>query len=171
GAILLPSAADGWIFLAVLLALAIRGQWELFTLFGQSPKTVLCVVAMVAGAGLVVTGVLAPDRLPIAALVAIVLVLLAGRLDLPRTWPAIASLVFPSLAVALMGALRETPAGFLWLLLAQASVETNDSFALLVGKLMGRIRPFPRLSPGKTLEGLFGGLAAGLAAGLAVAHL
>ena len=171
GAILLPSAADGWIFLAVLLALAIRGQWELFTLFGQSPKTALSVVAMVAGAGLVGTGVLAPDRLPVAALVAIVFVLLAGRLDLPRTWPAIAGLVFPSLAVALMGALREAPAGFLWLLLAQAAVETNDSFALLVGKLVGRIRPFSRLSPGKTLEGLVGGLAAGLAAGFAVAHV
>jgi phosphatidate cytidylyltransferase len=125
----------------------------------------------VLGAGLVGTGMLAPDRLPVAALVAMILLLLLGRLDLSRSWLAITSLVFPALAIALMGALRETPQGFLWLLLAQATVETNDSFALLVGKLMGRTRPFPQLSPGKTLAGLVGGLAAGLTAGLAVARL
>jgi phosphatidate cytidylyltransferase len=169
GAILLPSAANGWIFLAVLLALTLRGQWELFTLFGQSPKSVLGIAALTAGAGLVAAGIFAPERLPVAGLAAMVLLLLLG--PLARIVPAIASLVFPSLAVALMGVLRESPQGFLWLLLAQAAVETNDSFALVVGKLMGRTRPFPRLSPGKTLAGLMGGLAAGFAAGLAVAHL
>ena len=168
GAILLPSAANGWIFLAVLLALALRGQWELFTLFGQSVKSLLGVAAMLAGAGLVVAGML---RAPAGC---------GGGGDHPSlspgaagyapARPAIASLVFPSLAVALRAVLRETSQGFLWLLLAQAAVETNDSFALLVGKLMGRTRIFPRLSPGKTLAGLVGGLAAGLAAGLAVAH-
>ena len=63
GAILLPSAADGWIFLAALLALALRGQWELFTLFGQSTRTVLFIGALVAGAGLVGVSMFAPARL------------------------------------------------------------------------------------------------------------
>ena len=34
-----------------------------------------------------------------------------------------------------------------------------DVFALTVGKLVGRTKAFPRLSPGKTIEGLAGGLA------------
>jgi phosphatidate cytidylyltransferase len=75
------------------------------------------------------------------------------------------------LAVALVGVLRNSPQGFLWLLLVQVTVETNDSFALLVGKLIGGTRVFPRLSPGKTLAGLVGGLAAGLLAGLVVSRL
>lgn len=171
GAVLLPSAADGWFFLAVLAAAALRGQWELFTLFRQSPKALSGALAMVAGAGLVGTGMLAPERLPIALLAAIVLQLLPGRFRWSSTGLAVASLVFPSLAVALAGVLRNSPQGFLWLLLAQAAVETNDSFALLVGKLIGRTRVFPRLSPGKTLAGLVGGLTVGLVVGLAVGRL
>jgi phosphatidate cytidylyltransferase len=171
GAILLPSAAGGWVFLSVLLALSLRGQWELFVLFGQSAKTLPGAVAMAAGAGMVATGMLAPDRLPVTALGAIILLLVLGRLNLSRTWLTTASLVFPSLAVALFGVLRDSSQGFFWLVLAQAVVETNDSFALLVGKLIGRTRPFPRLSSGKTLAGLVGGLAAGLLAGLVVCRL
>ncbi len=171
GAILLPSAANGWIFLAVLLALTLRGQWELFTLFGQPVKSLLGVAAMLAGAGLVVAGMFALPRLPVAAVAAIILLFLLGRLDMLRARPAIVSLVFPVLAVALMGALRQTPQGFLWLLLAQAAVETNDLLRPAgAGKLDGPHTDFSRLSPGKTLAGLVGGLAAGLAAGLAVAH-
>jgi len=171
GAILLPSAADGWVFLSVLVMLSLRGQWELFTLFGQSSKTLLSVVGMAAGAGLVVAGMLAPERLPIGALAAVILLVLVGRLNLSRTWLTIASLVFPSLAVALIGILRDSSQGFVWLVLAQAAVETNDSFALLIGKLIGQTRPFPRLSSGKTLAGLVGGLTAGLLAGLVVCRL
>jgi phosphatidate cytidylyltransferase len=171
GAILLPSAADGWFFLTVLVAAALRGQWELFTLFRQSPKALTSVVAMMAGAGLVGTGMFAPDRLPVAALAGVILLLVLGQLKSSRTGLAIASLVFPSLAVALVGVLRNSPQGFLWLLLVQVTVETNDSFALLVGKLIGGTRVFPRLSPGKTLAGLVGGLAAGLLAGLVVSRL
>jgi phosphatidate cytidylyltransferase len=171
GMFLLPAAVGGWAFLALLLMLALRGQWELFTLFGQSWKAPTPALAMAGGLAVVAAGAVAPDRLPAALAVAAGALLVLGRLRSSVTWLAIASLALPALPLALIALLRGAPQGFLWLLLAQATVEMNDSFALLAGKLIGRTRIFPALSPGKTLAGLVCGLLAGLATGLAVAHL
>lgn len=44
-----------------------------------------------------------------------------------------------------------------WLLLAFLFVETFDSYALLGGKVFGRTKAFPTLSPNKTIEGLAAG--------------
>jgi phosphatidate cytidylyltransferase len=74
------------------------------------------------------------------------------------------------LALALTAVLRGQENGFLWLFLAQLVVEVNDSFALLLGKLIGKRKILPRLSPGKTLEGLIAGLLAGGGAGFVAAH-
>lgn len=61
------------------------------------------------------------------------------------------------------------------LLFVLALVGVADSFAYLAGHLFGRTRLAPQLSPGKTVEGLFGGLASAclLAAlwGLWFAHM
>ncbi|UCE23571.1 MAG: phosphatidate cytidylyltransferase [Candidatus Zixiibacteriota bacterium] len=43
-------------------------------------------------------------------------------------------------------------------------VATTDSFSQLWGKLLGRNKLCPRLSPGKTIEGLIGGILTALAA-------
>jgi phosphatidate cytidylyltransferase len=111
-----------------------------------------------------------PAALAAAALAAVALRGLGageGRRQLPL---ALASLVFPVGLIALTGMLRAGADGFLWLFLAQGVVETNDSFALLVGKLAGRRRPFPNLSPGKTVAGLVAGTLAGATVGYVVAR-
>jgi len=168
GAVLLPSAAGPWPFAVALAAMAARGQYELLDLFGRAPRLLFQKLALMAGAGLAALGVLFPEQLP-AALPAVALAGLASgaRGDLSLT---LASLVFPVALVSLAGVLRAGPDGFLWLFLVQGVVETNDSFALLVGKLMGRTRPFPNLSPGKTLAGLVGGMLAGAGAGFVIAR-
>jgi len=171
GAFLLPAAAGGYVFLALLLAMSLRGQWEFFRLFGQSWKAPLPFLAMAAGVAVVGIAALVPERLAAALAIAALGLLVLGRLRSAVTWTAVASLALPVLPLALMALARAQPQGFLWLVLAQAVVETNDSFALVLGKLIGRTQIFPRLSPGKTLAGLVCGLLAGLGAGLAVAHL
>lgn len=171
GAFLLPAAAGGWAFLALLLAMGLRGQWELFRLFGQSWKNPLPVLAMAAGLAVIGIAVLMPDRLAAALAIAVLALLVLGRLRSSSTWIAVGSLFMPVLPLALMAMMRAQPSGFLWLVLAQATVETGDAFALVLGKLIGRTQILPRLSPGKTLAGLVSGLLAGLGAGLAVAHL
>jgi phosphatidate cytidylyltransferase len=174
GAFLLPAAAGGWWFLALLLAMAGRGQWELLDLFGLRLRGWACFGALAAGLLLVALAGLAPAHLPAALALTLAALAAAGLLqgggvNLGALVP-VASLIFPVLPLAAMALLRPEADGFLWLFLAQAVVETNDSFALLIGKLAGRRKILPRLSPGKTLEGLIAGLLAGGVAGFVIAH-
>nr|WP_281358270.1 phosphatidate cytidylyltransferase [Hongsoonwoonella zoysiae] len=70
------------------------------------------------------------------------------------------SLIFPGLFLVLFAAAAGEPALRGALLLAFLLVETYDSYALLGGKLAGKRKAFPKLSPNKTVEGLaFGALA------------
>lgn len=49
-------------------------------------------------------------------------------------------------------------AGRAWLLLTLSIIWATDSFALFVGRALGRNKLSPRLSPGKTVEGALGGV-------------
>ncbi len=60
--------------------------------------------------------------------------------------------------------LRDAPNGRDWVLLALFATFATDTAAYLVGRLLGRTRIAPAISPGKTLEGSLAGFAAGLAA-------
>lgn len=76
----------------------------------------------------------------------------------PRTSKSILDLlVFPALPLALLafGATRPELAGLM--LAAYILVEIFDSLALVCGKLFGRTKAFPSLSPNKTVGGLVGG--------------
>jgi phosphatidate cytidylyltransferase len=55
-----------------------------------------------------------------------------------------------------------------WVLLAVLATWAADTFAYATGKLVGRHRMAPRVSPGKTWEGTAGGLLGGLAAVVAL---
>ena len=60
--------------------------------------------------------------------------------------------------------LREGDAGVSWLIVAFFATFATDTGSYAVGKLVGRHRMAPRLSPGKTWEGAAGGVAAGVGA-------
>ena len=85
----------------------------------------------------------------------------AASLELRRLWPdkplrwlGVSLLVFAGLAHLLF------PRGVDGAALYSAAVllvAVTDSFAQLVGKLMGKHKLCPQLSPGKTVEGLLGG--------------
>jgi phosphatidate cytidylyltransferase len=68
--------------------------------------------------------------------------------------------LFPGLAVFALALAASMPASRSALLLAFILTEMFDSFAVLGGRLFGRHKIFPRLSPRKTVEGLLSGLAA-----------
>jgi len=72
-----------------------------------------------------------------------------------------------------MATLRLAPVerGGPWVeMLLLTTVMTADSAALFVGSALGRHKLAPRISPGKTWEGLAGGLAGGIAGALIVRH-
>ena len=58
-----------------------------------------------------------------------------------------------------------------WLLFTLAGTSASDTGAYAVGRLIGRHRMAPRVSPGKTWEGAAGGFVASVAAMLAVGSL
>jgi phosphatidate cytidylyltransferase len=85
-----------------------------------------------------------------------------------RLWAVV--LAFPLLAAASLAHIAWWPHGFLWVFLVYATVEVQDSAAFLCGRLFGRRRLAPRLSPRKTLEGALAGAVIALATGTLIAH-
>lgn len=77
---------------------------------------------------------------------------------------AVAAWLSPLLLLLLLGA-GDGGAPSLWLLWLLAVVWSADTFALLVGRSIGRRRLAPVLSPRKSMEGLVGGLLAATAIG------
>ena len=69
---------------------------------------------------------------------------------------ALGSLIFLSLPCAFMAWIHQF--GPEWLLLVFVILWTNDTFAYLTGRLLGKHKLFERISPGKTIEGSIGGL-------------
>lgn len=98
------------------------------------------------------------------AAVLVVSIAAAASLELRRLWPnkplrwiGISLAVFAGLAHLLLP--REGDGAALFTA-AVLIVAVTDSFAQLVGKLIGKHKLCPQLSPGKTVEGLLGGFAA-----------
>lgn len=177
GAILIPAAIGGWLFVAVLLLICWRGQYELFELFDVKGLGVIQLGAMALGGLLVVAGGL--DRIqPGGALaLAAVLAVMCAFMQFARSQIGLAgflSLLLPAWCIAMLGELQVAH-GFIWILLVYATVEMNDAFAYVGGKLFGRTPILPRLSPNKTLEGLVCGLivggGSGFLIGLELLHL
>lgn len=71
---------------------------------------------------------------------------------------ALVLVVFPLAALVGFSAVAARSSGGALLLVALILVETMDSCAVLGGRLFGRHKAFPRLSPRKTVEGLLAGL-------------
>jgi phosphatidate cytidylyltransferase len=74
-------------------------------------------------------------------------VLVAGLLILPLVWLTLAHL------------LKTRAIGPIWVLFLFAIVAAADVGAYFTGRRFGRVKLAPRISPGKTWEGLLGGLA------------
>jgi phosphatidate cytidylyltransferase len=74
--------------------------------------------------------------------------------------------IYPCVFIAYLLLLRKLTNGFILVVFLYGVSEINDAFALVAGKLFGRTKMFPRLSPGKTYAGMFGGIAAACLFGL-----
>ncbi|HTQ99490.1 MAG TPA: phosphatidate cytidylyltransferase [Candidatus Acidoferrum sp.] len=98
---------------------------------------------------------------------------LAGMalLALPPSKSSIAALVlYPVVFVSFMPALFDLRQGSAFIAFTYLVTESCDSFALLIGKAIGRHKPF-KVSPNKTLEGVVGGIAVATLLGTGAGHL
>lgn len=70
-----------------------------------------------------------------------------------------------------LAALFEMSHRHFWIFLTMASTFLGDTLAYVFGKLFGKHKLLPEVSPGKTVEGLLGGMLGGMLAALVVRML
>ncbi|MCE9624988.1 MAG: phosphatidate cytidylyltransferase [Deltaproteobacteria bacterium] len=69
------------------------------------------------------------------------------------------TVVYVGLMLSFLGLIRDLPNGSSWLFLVLATTFGADTGAYITGRLFGRHKLAPHVSPGKTIEGLLGGVA------------
>lgn len=159
-AMIVGSVCVVFIFAPVLmplaaLALILRVTWEATTVrFRPGGAGSALIWAGMAGATFLVMLVM-PWRLAVALVALVWLGTMLRRVLVPGG-AGIEMLTFPVLPVIAF-ALAATGGPEALFLAAWIGIETFDSYALLSGKLFGRHKAFPKLSPNKTIEGLAGG--------------
>lgn len=174
-AVALPAAAvtvgvvlQGGLVLAIALALlGAAAVWELYGLLRVPPPARAPGVAAVVLLPLAALADGAEAMLLVAvASVAAAFVLARHAADGASRWIAdiLLGVLWVGVALSHGVLLRELPDGALLALGVLVGTFLGDTAAHLVGAAVGRHRLAPRLSPGKTLEGLAAGIVGGTAA-------
>ena len=183
--LVLAAWAGGLWFLALVAAVAAVGSLEVSAMArrrGHKPTATLAqawAVAMVAAAYVAsTTGDTPAEAAALLLAVAFVGQAVVLPFSLWRSTPSRAvvswavtagAALYPGVLLAYAPLLRSLDDGFLWVLLLLGTVFAADTAAFFVGRLLGRSRMAPRISPGKTWEGTAAGLAAATAACAALA--
>jgi phosphatidate cytidylyltransferase len=163
------------LFIILVIALAAREYLQLFHIGGYQPAGVL----VVAGAALLVA-----DRYLagfehshwlLSGLILLCMVYHLVAFERGRDQAAtdfgisLAGILYLGWIGAYFISLRDIPEGKWWVLLVLPTVWLADTGAYFVGRMYGRHKLSPRLSPKKTWEGLLGGVVAAIPAGYLLA--
>ncbi|HUG53741.1 MAG TPA: phosphatidate cytidylyltransferase [Vicinamibacteria bacterium] len=168
------------VVVSLVAVAAAVGMWEFQALMRARGIAPLRVTAFGLGAlfflQTVRPALVPPAVVPIAALI-VLSVMLSRAGDVASSVSSAASTLLGAAWLGGLGgtlaALRQAPyeLGGPWVvMLLLTTVMAADSAALFVGSAVGRHKLAPRISPGKTWEGFFGGLLGGVLGALAVRH-
>ena len=168
------------VIVAVCAVVAAIGLWEFYALLSARGVAPLRVTGYVLAAAFFIQTVrpalVPPALVPIAAVIVLVAMLTRAG-DVPGSVTSAAATLLGAAWLGglggTMGALRLVPVerGGPWVeMLLLTTVMTADSAALFVGSALGRHKLAPRISPGKTWEGLGGGVLGGIVGALIVRH-
>ena len=181
------------LLLPAVLALLIAGGWAAAALFAlvaagctfeyqrmTTQNFGMAQAAAVAGAALMALGAgWWPQMFSVIAFWILVLVffiawiahLFGGKVAAAptRSAHAVTGCLYGGLAMASLAALRPGPHGLQWVIAALVMTWANDTCAYFAGRLFGRHKLYPEVSPNKTWEGFFGGMA-GSVAGMFIAR-
>lgn len=168
-----------WAFRVFAAAVVVVGAWEWTAMMGWSQPLWRGLYAVAVLAALAAFGVLPAAQTLILPLfiVAVLFWLLAHRLvraypASARFWAAPEFLIpigFILLVPAWLGLTQLHALSSWWLLYVLLLVWGADTGAYFAGRAFGKTKLAPSVSPGKTLEGFFGGLLLTMALALAVA--
>lgn len=170
--------AGGWIFVAALGAVSALGAWELFRIAragGSEPLDTAGIVLAACIPLLVHASYLGVYRVTPTAIVMIFLALVASaiwvrgvtRRPLVSVSVTVAGIIYPALVTYMyplryhdyaVGAL----AGTVVVMLPLVVTWSTDTGAYAFGRMFGRHKLIPSVSPSKTVEGAAGGLAMAL---------
>ncbi|HEX2923724.1 MAG TPA: phosphatidate cytidylyltransferase [Chloroflexota bacterium] len=170
------TALGGVWFLAIVVAGAMVGSWELYGLLRRSGFSPLWPVGMALSLAILLgaylrSPVIEEAALAIAIIGSLTYLVLCQQLetslaDWALTW-------VPPLYIGFLLtfplATRQLPGGDRWIYLLLAVTWITDIVAYFTGRFLGRHHFFPRISPRKTLEGAIGGLIGGVVSGALLA--
>jgi len=149
----------GWILAVALLIHAARVGYEATSVVNRRVNLINPVLGALAMA---ITGFVA-SFLPlillctfgvIGLITCIVVQWMKSVSSVPRQTALVDLILFPGIPLIIFTAAGLQGGYGVWILVAFLLVETFDSYALLGGKLFGKRKAFPVLSPNKTVEGL-----------------
>jgi phosphatidate cytidylyltransferase len=157
-----------------LFAMCEKGGIKPFRTLGYLSAAVLFISVFISAAH--------PGAIPVPVLPAVMIVVAAAALqrakEMPTSLPAAAVTLFSAAYLGVLGAtiasLRviEPASDGAWrVVLLLAIVMSSDTFAYFAGSAFGRHKLAPRVSPGKTIEGLAGGVFGGVVGALVVRQL
>ena len=161
--------APRWLFSAIVTLVAVATLREYLALSAQSGLGPLSWFSYVATAVLVFWAPLAESP----ALLVLLALALAARparsleKALPGAAASVLGVLYIGLPLAMLSDLRRLFDGPRWVIYVLALTWVSDTAAYFGGRVFGRHKLAPRISPGKTWEGAVASLAASLAFGMA----
>lgn len=162
--VLLLTYWGGLWFLGLIMLVGALAGWEFYALVRRSGQLPLHWLGIVAILACVASAYWPGSPALLLVLTAFILISLILTLFRHDTQPAagwawtVAGALYLGVLLNHFVALRNLPQGLAWLAVAVLLTWTNDSAAYFVGRAVGRHKFWPRHSPKKTWEGVFGGL-------------
>ena len=166
----------GWPFLLFGVAITAMCSFEMLRMFFREMRDLL------GGSALAVlvflSGALLPYAFSFPAIMLLVLLAVFHSLpggdgiDIKKRKAALLVLcvIYIGGLFSLYPRILSFPRGEYWVLLGIVTVAAGDAFAYFVGRLFGRCKLAPSISPNKTVEGAVGGLAGSVAVCVVCAH-
>ena len=146
-----------WSLMALALVIVVVGTYEMSRLQHVDDALHLILGELMV-VGFFLTYLFYPALSPLLIMAPFLLALFSKTCDFKSIASfAFGSMAFLSLPCALMARIHQE-FGPEMVLLVFVLLWANDVFAYLTGKLLGKHKLFPRISPGKTIEGSIGGL-------------
>jgi len=160
-----------WTFLILFFLIHLRAMYEYFKMIAPSGKLTFTAYAVIAASLLAyfLASAVALDYININYLVLLlplifILLILILLSPAERTQLTGGSMLFPLIYITtpmlflIFTAFNEGSYNAILVMIPLALIWINDTFAYLAGKLLGKHKIFPVLSPHKTWEGFIGGI-------------
>ncbi len=165
---ILAAIAGGWLFLALALPVMCIGMLEFYVMEKDIRMQGSSLTGIPTGSAVVLGFFLNHDWLWQGALlagIALTLVLEFYRQPkqlkraLAQVGTTFFGIVYIALPTAFLVSLRNAPQdGLMWLFVVFAITWGTDSFGYIFGKIFGKTKLAPLISPNKTVEGAIGGI-------------